>query len=252
MPPPDAEVNGFTAAHYRLRDAQKSAKGSPAYSVYINRPLGRVLAAAAYRLGLTPDQVTYLSAAFSFTGIVALAALQPAWWVGVLVCLALVGGYALDAADGQLARLRGGGSTVGEWLDHMIDSAKISSLHLAVLIAAYRHFALPNPVWLLVPIAFTVVSAVHFFGMILVDQLTRSAAARMGRTPDKDPGSRGRALMKLPTDYGVLCLSFVLLGAPAVFFAAYTLLALGSTGYLLLVVLKWRSDVIRLDAPAHV
>lgn len=253
MLPSVAGSDGFTAAHHRLRDAQKSAKGSPAYSVYVNRPLGRVLAALAYRLGRTPDQVTYLSAAFSFAGIICLATLEPTWWLGLLVCLALVLGYALDSADGQLARLRGGGSTVGEWLDHMIDVAKISSLHLAVLIAAYRHFELPDQAWLLVPVVFTVVSAVHFFGMILVDQLTRTSLARSGlAAPVKAPASRLRSLLKLPTDYGVLCLIFILLGSPAVFFAAYAVLALGSTGYLLLVVRKWRLDVVRLDVSTGV
>ena len=230
------QTEGFGAAHARLRAAQKSSKGAPAYSVYINRPLGRIFAAAAHQVGLTPNQVTYVSAAFSFTGIVLLALLRPTWLTGVLVCLALVLGYALDAADGQLARLRGGGSTVGEWLDHMIDSAKISSLHLA---------------WLLVPLVFAVVGAVHFFGMILVDQLQRIAVARSGRpAPPKAVGSPLSALLKLPTDYGVLCLVFALLGAPAVFFAAYTLLAVASTGYLLLVVRKWRGDVARLDPAA--
>ena len=245
------EATGFSAAHNRLRNAQKSSKGSPAYSIYVNRPLGRIFAAAAYQLGLTPNQVTYVSALFSFTGIVLLVLLRPTWLAGVLVCLALVLGYALDSADGQLARLRGGGSAVGEWLDHMIDSAKVSTLHLAVLVAAYRHFGLPHVSWLLVPLAFTVVSAVHFFGMILVDQLQRTEVARSGRpAPPKEPGSPIRGLLKLPTDYGVLCLIFILLGAPTVFFAAYTLLALGSTGYLLLVVRKWRSDVARLDLAA--
>lgn len=238
---------GFSAAYRSLRDAQKSAKGAPAYSLYVNRPLGRVLAAAAYPLGLTPNQVTAVSAAFSSVGILALALLPPGWWVGVLVCAALVLGYAFDSADGQLARLRGGGSLVGEWLDHMTDSAKISSLHLAVLVAAYRHFGL-RPAWLLVPLVFAVVSAVHFFGMILVDQLAREHRARYRLPPVPRAGAgRLRTLLKLPTDYGVLCLAFVLLGAPHLFFAVYTLLALGSTGYLLLVLGKWRSDVARLD-----
>ena len=44
----------------RLRQAQKSAKGAPPYSLYINRPLGRIFAAAAYQIGLTPNQVTWI------------------------------------------------------------------------------------------------------------------------------------------------------------------------------------------------
>jgi phosphatidylglycerophosphate synthase len=245
------QLTGFSASYSRLRDAQKTSKGAPAYSLYVNRPLGRVFAAAAYQVGLTPNQVTYISACFSFLGIALLAILPATWLVGLLVCLILVLGYALDSADGQLARLRGGGSTVGEWLDHMIDSAKISSLHLAVLITAYRHFDLPSRAWLLVPVIFTVVSAVFFFGMILVDQLIRVHRAEHHLpTPPKAAGTPFRTLLKIPTDYGVLCLIFVLLGSPLIFLGAYSLLALGSTAYLLLAARKWYTDIAALDRPS--
>jgi hypothetical protein len=39
---------------------------------------------------------------------------------------------------------------------------------------------------------------------------------------------------------------FLLLGAPSIFFAVYTFLALASTGYLILVLRKWRGDVAAL------
>lgn len=240
---------GFAAALRRLRGAQKSAKGAPPYSLYINRPLGRVFAAAAYQFGLTPNQVTALSGAMTFAGIAVLATLPVHWWSGLLVGALLVLGYALDAADGQLARLRGGGSRTGEWLDHMLDAGKTSALHLAVLTAAYRQFDLPHRSWLLVPMVFAVVSAVHFFGMILVEQLVREHRAQHGLpTPPKLPGNPVTTLLKLPTDYGVLCLAFVLLGAPLVFFGVYAFLAVGTTGYLVLILRKWFRDVAALDS----
>ncbi|RBL82322.1 CDP-alcohol phosphatidyltransferase, partial [Streptomyces cavourensis] len=49
-----------------LRGAQKSAKGVSLYSRYVNRPAGRVLAAGAYRAGLTPNQVTLISGLFTY------------------------------------------------------------------------------------------------------------------------------------------------------------------------------------------
>jgi phosphatidylglycerophosphate synthase len=242
-------ATGFRAALRRLRSAQKSSKGAPAYSLYVNRPLGRVFAAAAYQAGLTPNQVTYLSAACTFAGIAALALLPLAWWAGLVVGLLLVLGYALDSADGQLARLRGGGSSTGEWLDHMIDSAKIASLHLAVLITLALHVELPSRWLLLVPMIFGVVSSVHFFGMILVEQLVREHRARHRLpAPAKEAGSRARTLAKIPTDYGVLCLAFLLLGAPMIFLGVYTLLAAGTAGYLVLILGKWYRDVAALDA----
>jgi hypothetical protein len=75
----DTATPGFGAAYQRLRNAQKRTPGAPAYSLYVNRPLGRVLAAGAYQLGLTPNQVTYLSALFSLAGIVLLAVSRPSW-----------------------------------------------------------------------------------------------------------------------------------------------------------------------------
>ena len=52
----------------------------------------------------------------------------------------------------------------------------------------------------------------------------------------------------IPTDYGVLCVSFLLLGAPTVFFGVYTLLFAGSAGYLLLALVKWFRVMKDLDA----
>ena len=59
---------GFADVVARLAAAQKPrAPGAPAYSIYVNRPLGRLLAAAAYLGGLTPNVVTVISAVFTFS-----------------------------------------------------------------------------------------------------------------------------------------------------------------------------------------
>jgi phosphatidylglycerophosphate synthase len=239
---------GFNAALAQLRSAQKSSKGAPFYSLYVNRPLGRVLAALAYQTNLTPNHVTAISACFTFAGIIALALATPSWLWAAFVAATLVLGYALDSADGQLARLRGGGSSTGEWLDHVIDCAKTSCLHLAVLITYYLHVELPSTALLLIPLGFTVVAAVHFFGMILTEQLARGKRLSLG-LPASAPGSTPRwwSVAKLPTDYGVLCLSFLLLGAPLVFGTFYALLALANLGYLVLILGKWYRDMAAVD-----
>ncbi|SNT03971.1 CDP-alcohol phosphatidyltransferase [Actinomadura meyerae] len=243
---------GFRDALSRLAMAQKTAKGAPAYSRFVNRKLGRVLAAASYVLGLTPNMVTAISAAFTFTGIALIALVDPAPWLGVAVCLALVVGYAFDAADGQLARLRGGGSMSGEYLDHMVDSAKISALHLAVLISWYRFGDLDEPAFLLIPVGFTVVAAVMFFGMILKDLLARAHRARTGeQAPPAAAPSMVRSLLVVPTDYGLLCVAFLLLGAPSVFRPLYGLIFLGNLLFLAAAAVKWFREVGALDAPAR-
>lgn len=243
----------YREALHTLKSRQKSGKGAPAYSRFVNRRLGRHLAAAAYQARLTPNAVTALSGLCSFTGIALLALLPPSLPLAFAVTAALVLGYALDSADGQLARLRGGGSRSGEWLDHMIDAVKISSLHLAVLIFLFRAGVPADRAWLLIPIGFTVVAAVSFFGMILNDQLRRASGLASGQDAAADPGrsaSALRSLLVVPTDYGVLCLIFLLLAWPAAFFVGYGVLFAGSAGYLLLAAVKWFRDMRALDRSA--
>ncbi|SFQ52143.1 CDP-alcohol phosphatidyltransferase [Amycolatopsis arida] len=239
------ESSGFAAALARLPSVQKSARGAPAYSRFVNRRAGGILAAGAYHLGLSPNVVTAVSAVCTFAGVATIALVEPAPLVGLLVCAALVLGYALDSADGQLARLRGGGSPAGEWLDHVVDAAKLSALHLAVLVAGYRFFDLPAG-HLLVPIGFTVVAAVLFFGMTLNDQLRRVHGAR--RAESARP-SVVRSLLVVPTDYGVLCLAFLLYGFRDVFAVTYGLLFLANLAFLLMALPKWFTDMAGL-APA--
>jgi hypothetical protein len=155
-------TSGYRAAVARLTGAQKRAKGGPAYTIYVNRWFGGRLAALGYVWGLTPNVVTAISAAFSLIGVASLALLDGA---AVLAAPFLLVGYAFDAADGQLARLRGGGSVVGEWLDHMVDAVKITSLHLAVLIHLYRFTDLSSA-WFLVPIGFTLSSVTHYIAYL--------------------------------------------------------------------------------------
>ncbi len=231
----------------RLAGSQKSNAGAPAYSRFVNRPLGRRIAAAAYLAGLTPNAVTAISAALSFSGIALIGLVQPHWWTGILVAAALVAGYAFDAADGQLARLRGGGSHAGEWLDHVVDAAKISALHLAVLIGAYRFFDLGSAAWLLVPIGFVLVANVTFFAMILNDLLRARLVAKTGTPIARPAASTLRSLLVMPTDYGLLCLVFLLLGATPVFFGVYAALFVATAGFLALALMKWFRDMAALD-----
>ncbi len=230
-----------------LAGFQKTSKGAPAYSRFVNRPLGRVLAAIAYRLGLTPNQVTLISGVCSGAGIVALLVLGLSWPGAVVVTLLLVLGYALDSADGQLARLRGGGSPAGEWLDHVVDCVKISTLHLTVLVAFYRSPDLMGSTvgegWLLLPMAFTVVANLYFFAYILGDLIRRTKGVRPA---PKAGASVLRSLIVVPTDYGLLCVMFLLLGLPFAFATGYGLLLLGNLGYVALGLPKWFRDMSRL------
>ncbi|RFA11088.1 CDP-alcohol phosphatidyltransferase [Subtercola boreus] len=232
----------------RLASAQKkAAPGAPAYSIYVNRRVGRYLAAWAFRAGLTPNNVTAISAAGTFSGIILIAVLPLSWYAGVGIWLLLAVGYAFDSADGQVARLRGGGSLGGEWLDHVVDSLKIASLHLAVLVTMFLHLDLASPWLLLVPIGYSIVASVSFFAMILNDQLKRVHEQRTQSDVPRGRSTLIRSLLVIPTDYGFLCLIFVLLGAPVLFFVVYALMFVANAGHLLLASRKWFRDMSRLS-----
>ncbi|GAA4422123.1 CDP-alcohol phosphatidyltransferase family protein [Georgenia halophila] len=232
-----------------LRAAQKSNRGAPIYSRLVNRPLGRLLAALAHQLGLTPNQVTGISAVFTFSGILLVAVVPPSPAMSAIIALLLMTGYGLDSADGQLARLLARGSPAGGWLDHVCDSAKTATIHLAVLVSLYRFAELPNDLILLVPLFYSIVDTVLFFSFILTDSLRRPSGPVLAEPTDSRP-SVLRSVLVAPTDYGILCLIFLTLAWPAVFLTLYGVLMLGTAGYLFLGLPRWYRDVSRLGTSA--
>jgi len=203
----------WSAIKAALAAAQKSNRNAPAYSRWVNRPAGRVLAATAYKLGLGPNAISLISAACTLTGIVLIATLRPSVPGGLLITVLLVLGYALDSADGQVARLQGGGTLAGEWLDHVLDAFKAAGFHLAVVIAWVQN---PEgwPFWsVLVPLAFLLQATVFFFTLILTDLLLRNAGVKkqvMAIEEARPP--IWTSLLGIPVDYGFLCLTFLLWG----------------------------------------
>ncbi len=242
----------FVDAHRTLRGAQKPNYGAPAYSRWVNRPLGRVLAATAYRLGLSPNHVTAISAVFSYAGIAVVALVEPSAPISALIAVLLLVGYALDSADGQLARLTSGGRPSGEWLDHVIDMGKLCLLHGAIAISWIR-WGVPgfevDAAWgVAVPVLFLTVTIVGFFAWLLSDLLVRNL--RAGKPPKPTaptPSREGRApvmrsLLRLPGDYGLLALTFVWFST-MVFAVSYVLLLVANAAILLLALPVWFGQV---------
>lgn len=192
------EDQGVRGAYARLARAQKSGAGVPWYMRVVNRRLGRILAAVAAQTRATPDHMTAISFLSFLAGAALLALVEPSAAVAVAAMLLLQIGFAFDSADGQLARLRGGGSPAGEWLDHVVDSARHLLFHVAVLIGLYRFADVPDAV-LLIPLAFALFSTVRFFAQILAEQLAR-------RDPVAGPESVPRfgVWIQAPADTGLL------------------------------------------------
>jgi phosphatidylglycerophosphate synthase len=240
-----------------LRGAQKPPRGTAAYSRHVNRPLGRRVAAGLHLWGVTPNQATAISATLSAAALILVAAVRPSPLLGLLVAVLLAGGYVLDSVDGQLARLRGGGSLSGEMLDHTVDCVKTVCLHLAVLISLFR-FSSFEPVWLLVPIAFLVVDVISFFGLVTMPLLRKlHGATAAGPAGPAAPGASAattaptehplRRWILLPTDYGIFCWMFVLLGWPLLFLIGYSAMFAVNALVLMVVLRRWGRELRGMD-----
>ncbi len=151
-----------------------------------------------------------------------------------------------------MARLRGGGSAAGEWLDHVVDAAKIATFHVAVAICWFRFYDLRSDAWLLLPLGFAAVSSVFFFALVLSDMLRRVARLEAGgtgvTTSSVDPGEKApvlRSIIVLPNDYGVLCLVMLALAWPTPFTVLYGLLFAANVLFLAAGLARWFREMSR-------
>lgn len=233
----------FADAYRTLAAHQKPGGGVPIYTRVLNRRLGRIAAAAGAVLGLSPDIVSLVGAATWVAALVVLATIRTSVAVVLLAVLLLLLSFALDSADGQLARLTGRSSLAGEWLDHVVDAVRQVALHLAIAVALFR-FAHLDPWAMLVPLGFCVVASTRFVAQILAEQLR----ATTGGEPMARGGSRRGSLIQLPADTGVLYLSLALLAWPTAFVTAYAALAVANTALLAATMVRRRRELLALDA----
>lgn len=238
-------MSRYSDAVTQLQSAAKPNYGAPAYSRWVNRPWGRRLAALAYTAGLTPNQVTGLSAIASLGGVLLIGWPRPSVPVAVLITFLLLLGYALDSADGQLARLTSTSSPAGEWLDHMVDTAKPVLVHGAVLVSWLRFGDTDSWWWALVPLAFILVWMMAFFGWQLAELLKKRAGVSPS-PPTTAPVLR--SLLRAPSDWGVVCLVFLAWSTP-VFPAAYALLMLANAAITFAAVPVWYRQVAAAARP---
>ena len=188
--PNSAPASGFSAKFSHtlrsLEAAQKPGIGVPAYARWVNRRVARYFAAAAVALGITPNGVTAISAACSAAGLVVLITCPPSVGVGICVALLFALGYGLDSADGQVARVTGASSPAGEWLDHVVDSIRVPSVHMATLLSFLlypAHYSFTGSSafngWIIaMPMIFTALTAGHFMSQILAEQLRNNRKDR--------------------------------------------------------------------------
>jgi phosphatidylglycerophosphate synthase len=120
------------------------------FTEWVARPPAAVVVYALRATPITPNQVTFLSAAIAAAACAMFAVLPGhAWLIAAAAAFEL--SFVLDCADGQLARLRKTASPLGHLLDFLMDELKAMLLFGSVAVRLWRQTA--DPVLLLVGIA---------------------------------------------------------------------------------------------------
>lgn len=98
-------------------------RGGGLYTVAVSQRVGAGLGALTGRMNAHPSMLTLGSLLFGLTGsgLAAAAGLRGWWLLGLLATAAWQVAYALDCADGQLARLTNRTSPQGARLDILVD-----------------------------------------------------------------------------------------------------------------------------------
>jgi phosphatidylglycerophosphate synthase len=117
--------------------ASKKQRDINWFTEWVARPPAAVLVWALRGTKVTPNQVTFLSAAIA-AGACAMFALLPGhgWLIAAAAVFEL--SFVLDCADGQLARLRRSSSPLGHLLDFLMDELKAMLLYGCVAVRLWR------------------------------------------------------------------------------------------------------------------
>ena len=138
----DAHVQGARVGYLRggmpseiaaIYRASKKKHDINWFTEWIARPPAAAVVYALRGTPITPNQVTFLSAAIA-AGACAMFALLPghAWLIAAAAVFEL--SFVLDCADGQLARLRRTASPLGHLLDFLMDELKAMMLLACVTV----------------------------------------------------------------------------------------------------------------------
>ena len=143
-------------------DFYRVNRGGGLFSEAVSQRLGARVALWAYHRKLAPTVLTVANLGLSVlvSAVVVTGALPaadgrvPAWAIGLLALLGWQAAYALDCADGQLARVTGQTSAAGGRVDVLCDVA--AQIALVAALASTASAQLPEtPAWLLAAFAGT-------------------------------------------------------------------------------------------------
>lgn len=192
----DAPVSRPTVA-----DFYRVNRGGGLFSEAFSQRFGAALALAGDRLGLAPTALTIANLLLGLAASATVVALAgpvaagdvPAWLVGLVALVGWQVAYALDCADGQLARVTGRGSAAGARVDVLCDVA--AQIALVTALGAVAVAQRPGtPVWLVA----------LFAGTWMVNLVTSVMQAGPNAASMVTSTSLPVRLVKLVRDYGAV------------------------------------------------
>ncbi|MFY1696812.1 MULTISPECIES: CDP-alcohol phosphatidyltransferase family protein [unclassified Solwaraspora] len=197
-----------------LTDFYQANRGGGLFSEAVSQRLGAVFAYAGARLRLAPTVLTVANLLLGLAASVAVIASAdavaagsvPAWLIGLVALVGWQIAYALDCADGQLARVTGQTSPAGARVDVLCDVAAQIALVTALSTVAVAQVP-ATPVWLVAA----------FAGTWMVNLVTSVMQAGPNAASMVTSTSLPVRLVKLIRDYGavILVAGVVLTVAPA-------------------------------------
>jgi phosphatidylglycerophosphate synthase len=113
------------------------------FTEWVARPPAAVVVYALRATPITPNQVTFLSAAIAAAACAMFAALPGHAWL-IAAAAVFEFSFVLDCADGQLARLRKTASPLGHLLDFLMDELKAMLLFGAIAVRLWIETADPT------------------------------------------------------------------------------------------------------------
>lgn len=176
------------------RDFLARHRGGGLFTEAVSQRIGAWLALAAYRRGLAPTVLTVTNLVLGLAAgglVVGASGSVPALPLGFTALVLWHVAYALDCADGQLARVTGTASPAGRRVDILCDLALQVALVASVATVAAGHEPAPAP-WLVAAFAGTWV-------VNLVTSVLQQGEAAASLLAGSSPVIR---TVKLVRDYG--------------------------------------------------
>lgn len=201
-------MNEQASSNLGYHDFLAANRGGNLYTQIVSQRLGAILALTGYRLGLAPTALTLVNLVFGLGAAAlivivtpsALAGSMPWWPFAIVAAVAWQIAYALDCADGQLARAADRGSPAGARIDILCDVVTQSSFVAAVVAVAVAYT--PDvPMWF-----------VGLFSSLWMVNLVTSILATSGSNSSIVPSKNLVVeLIKLIRDSGVIVLAMPLI-----------------------------------------